>query len=228
MWQVIDDGIGYDTKREMAEILDERLSDDAFYEMWTAGVLPVWRVRVLLTEFLGEAWDRVTARLDAEAMFKKKGWGMVVGDENDKVVRMPELPDYSWSMADFGEDEEESVLGSGEESNDEDAPEELAVEEESEEEDGDESSDEEEEEVDPGPWQDTEAWKAVIEPTTPKAKLTIAHKFLTETGWEVGTIKSKCRSAWAVKYPSELQQYVHDLNMAEYGPDGVWLVVRKA
>ena len=53
------------------------------------------------------------------------------------------------------------------------------------------------------------------------------HKFLTATGWEVGTIKSKCRGAWAVKYPSEQQQYVHDLNMAEYGPDRVWLVVSR-
>ena len=122
--------------------------------------------------------------------------------------------------------EEESTVPPDEESNDEDAPEELAVEE-SEEEDASSEEEDEEEEVDPGPWRDTEAWKAVLEPTTPKTKLTIAHKFLTATGWEVGTIKSKCRGAWAVKYPSEQQQYVHDLNMAEYGPDRVWLVVSR-
>ena len=74
---------------------------------------------------------------------------------------------------------------------------------------------------------DKGAWRAILEPTTPKTKLTIAHKFFTTTGWEVGTIKSKCRGAWAVKYASEQQQYVHDLNMSDYGPEGVWLVVRK-
>ena len=73
MWQVIDDGIGYDTKREMGEILDEEPSMDEFYEEWAAGVMPVWRVRVLMTKSVGEAWDRVTARLDAEAVLKKKG-----------------------------------------------------------------------------------------------------------------------------------------------------------
>ena len=42
--------------------------------------------------------------------------------------------------------------------------------------------------------------------STIKAKLTIAHKFLTENGWDVGRIVKKERTGWAVKYPSERQQ----------------------
>ena len=182
----------------------------------------------MLTEFLGEAWDRVMARLDARAMFIKKGWGLVVGDTNDNLVRMPELPNYSWSMDDFTDEGLPVSAGDDEE----DAPEELATAEEEKDSDGDEASDdsseeEDEEEVDPGPWQDTDTWQAVPTPTQPKAKLNIAHKFFTSTGWEIGRIVNKCRGSWAVKYPSETSQYVHDLNITDYGPDGVWVVVKK-
>ena len=75
---------------------------------------------------------------------------------------------------------------------------------------GDGSSDDEDEEVDPGPWEDKHPWVAVTQPTTPKAKLHIAHKFLTRTGWDVGRIVGKARGAWAVKYPTDRQQYIHD------------------
>ena len=172
----------------------------------------------------------MTARLDVEAMFKKKGWGMLVGEENDKCVRMPELADYSWSMDDFG-DADDAEDGP---SDDEDGPEELATVEEErggegeESDEGDESSEEEQDDVDPGPWEDNDTWKAVLEPTKPKAKLVIAHKFLTDTGWEVGRIVHKSRGSWAVKYPSETQQYVHELNMSDYGPSAVWVVVTQA
>ena len=214
----------------MGEILDEKLEDEAFYEEWTGGAMPASRVRILTTQFLGEAWERVQHRVDILEIFKKKGWAFVVSDDNDKCVRMPELADYSWSMADFEEEVDAPQVDAPEE--DADAPEELAtVAEERESDDegdkGEESSDEEEEEVDPGPWEDKEPWCAVTEPTAPKAKLYIAHKFLTRTGWDVGRIVGKARGAWAVKYPTDRQQYIHDLNMADYGVSSVWVVVAK-
>ena len=130
-------------------------------------------------------------RVDILEIFKKKGWAFVVSDENDKCLRMPKLADYSWSMADFEEEVDAPQVDAPEE--DADAPEELAtVAEERESDDegdkGEESSDEEEEEVDPGPWEDKEPWCAVTEPTAPKAKLYIANKYLTRTGWDVGRI----------------------------------------
>ena len=97
------------------------------------------------------------------------------------------------------------------------------------EEEGDvESSEEEEEEVDPGPWVDTDAWKALPGPApVPKAKLTIAHKFMTTSGWDVGRVVKKCGALWAVKYPTDPQQYLHQLNHLDYGHEGVWVAVKK-
>jgi hypothetical protein len=98
MWQVVDDSIGYSVKREMGELLDERLEDNDFYNEWTGGAMSASRVRILTTEFLGEAWERVQARVDILGIFMKKGWAFVVSDENDSCVRMPQLEGYSWSM----------------------------------------------------------------------------------------------------------------------------------
>ena len=119
----------------------------------------------------------------------------------------------------------------------EDAPEELATVEEDEDsgdesddsaDEGNEPSDAEDENIDPGPWEDKDPWVAVTEPTQPKAKLQIAHKFMTTVGWEVGRIVGRSRGVWAVKYPSDSRQYLHDLNMDDYGPARVWVVVQKA
>ena len=151
---LLDDCIGYSVKREMGELLDEKLEDTAFYNEWTGGAMSASRVRILTTEFLGEAWERVQARVDIGEIFKKKGWGFVVSDENDKCVRMPQLEGYSWYMADLDD------VVEAPDDDDDDAPEELATAEEEhdsgdERDEGNESSDGEEEEVDPGPWQDT-------------------------------------------------------------------------
>ena len=179
---------------------------------------------------MGEAWERVQTRIDVLEIFKKKGWAFVVSDDNDKCVRMPQLEGYSWSMADW----DGEVVEEEEEDDDDDyAPEELATAEEEhdsgdESEEGNESSDGEEEEVDPGPWQDKDPWFARTEPTPPKPKLQIAHKFMTALGWEVGKIVNRSRGVWAVKYPTDRRQYsqyLHDLNMDDYG--SVWVVVDK-
>ena len=210
----------------MGGLLDEKLEDTAFYNEWTGGAMSASRVRILTTEFLGEAWERVQARLDILEIFKKKGWGFVVSDENDKCVRMPQLEGYTWSMADLNKDD----VVEAPDDDDDDAPEELATAEEEHDsgdecDEGNDSSDGEEEEVDPGPWQDKDPWVATSEPTPPKAKLHIAHKFMTDVGWEVGKIVGKSRGVWAVKYPTDRQQYLHDLNIEDYG--SVWVVVEK-
>ena len=61
----------------------------------------------------------------------------------------------------------------------------------------------------------------------PKAKLTIAHKFMTTSGWDVGRVVKKCGALWAVKYPTDPQQYLHELNQQDYGHEGVWVAVKK-
>ena len=236
MWQVVDDGIGHMCKNEMSEVLDEKLGDDKFYEMWSSGTMSASNARILVTQLAGEAWERVQRRLDCEHIFINKGWGMKVGNENDKL-KINGLPDYTWcekdgeSSGDEEEDNEEGVEEEGE-------PEELVEAADDSEDDGDDdtriagvSSDEsesesEEDEIDPGAWTDTDMWVGVSTYIKPKPKLNIAHKFMTKTGWEIGVIKKKSGRFWTVKYPSELDPYQHELNKEEYGAQEAWLVVQ--
>ena len=55
----------------------------------------------------------------------------------------------------------------------------------------------------------------------------IAHKFMTTSGWDVGRVVKKCGALWAVKYPTDPQQYLHELNQQDYGHEGVWVAVKK-
>ena len=55
----------------------------------------------------------------------------------------------------------------------------------------------------------------------------IAHKFMTRLGWEVGRIVKKSGGSWDVKYPTESNLYVHELNLSDYGPKGAWVVVNR-
>ena len=55
MWQVVDDGIGHMCKNEMSEVLDEKLGDDKFYEMWSSGTMSASNARILVTQLAGEA-----------------------------------------------------------------------------------------------------------------------------------------------------------------------------
>lgn len=48
---------------------------------------------------------------------------------------------------------------------------------------------------------------------------------MTDVGWEVGKIVGRSRGVWAVKYPTDRRQYLHDLNIEDYG--SVWVVVEK-
>ena len=226
-WQVVDDGIGHMLKKEMAEYLDEKLEEEAFYEEFIEGVMSTSRVRVLTTELAATAWDRICARLDVEQIFKNKGWAMTTGNANDDL-KIARLPNYTWKSEEVDTESE---------CEEEDEVSDNAIEEEGEEllEPGDDSEGDEsdssgessaEEEVDPGSWEDTDEWQAQPYERDPKAKDTIAHKFLTETGWEVGTIKKKSGGFYQVKYPDGLI-WKHKLAKCDCGPDKAWLFVKQ-
>ena len=229
LWQVVDDGIGHMVKNEMSEIIDEKLDDPQFCNEWCSGAMSASRVRVLTTEIAGEAWERCQKRLDCHKIFCNKGWAMTVDDRNDEL-KIAGLPDYDWkSGADLAAEQE----GSESSSEHEDDGEEMVVagDDSEDEDEGDAAvsddaagSSDEESDTDPGEWCDTEQHTAIPEYTKPKTKLVIAHKFLTEIGWEVGTIMRKSGKYWLVNYPSETELYRHELRQSDYG--SAWLAIR--
>lgn len=232
LWQVIDDGIGIMIKNEMTEQLDKKLADDEeFYQEWTSGALPAWKVRVLVTFLAGEAWDEVQKRLDALQIFKNKGWAFTVSETNDSC-KIKGLPSYEWSVDDdtsssSDEDEDSNIDVDAEEMVEAGDDSEVEKEEESNTNSDDSDSSSEEEEIDPGPWEDTTEWQHLKTARAVKRSDMIAHKFMTRTGWEVGRVRKKANGRWDVKYPSETDLYPHDLKLSDYGANKYWVLVRK-
>jgi hypothetical protein len=66
--QLIDDGVGYAVKSEMGYALDNWLEEDDNLNMWTGdgpGSFPMWKKRVLITQFAAVAWETVCQRCGA-------------------------------------------------------------------------------------------------------------------------------------------------------------------
>ena len=63
--QLIDDGIGYAVKNEMGYQLDAFLEEDDNLAIWTGEdgrSFPMWKKRVLITQFAARAWEAVCKR----------------------------------------------------------------------------------------------------------------------------------------------------------------------
>ena len=185
------------------------------------------RVRVLTTKIAAEAWERCQSRLDAQKIFCNKGWAMTVDSRNDDL-KIAGLPNYDWkSGLDVSGDVSE--VESASDCEDDDDGEEMVLAGDDSEDEGnatesDNASSSDESEVDPGEWIDTNEHIAILEYTRPKPQLVITHKFLTEVGWEVGTIVRKSGKWWLVKYPTETGLYKHELRQSDYG--SAWLAIQ--
>ena len=72
--QVVDAGPGRELKRDAGVILDEMLiADKELCDKWTLGKVTAGDKRILVTKILGEAWDRVCARLDFHKLGLRTG-----------------------------------------------------------------------------------------------------------------------------------------------------------
>eukprot|EP00854_Cymbomonas_tetramitiformis_P014391 gene14391-17019_t len=75
--QVIDQGVGNEIKKECGNVQDEYLVVPGNLEKWTEGFTASER-RILITEWVAEACDRVFNRLDIVKLFLRTGMGMRV------------------------------------------------------------------------------------------------------------------------------------------------------
>ena len=100
--QVIDGGPGKEVKDEGEKILEEMLlNDEEFFKKWTGPVgLTASDKRVLITQIMGKAHERVMARLDVEKVARKTGCLMTIDGSDDSLIQPQGLEDYSFSAED--------------------------------------------------------------------------------------------------------------------------------
>ena len=94
--QVIDAGIGRWLKLEMENVLDEWLEDSDNFTKWKAAKFSAAETRILLLFMVGEAWERISGKLDARAIFDKLGGSMIKSSANDDAIKLEGLPDYKF------------------------------------------------------------------------------------------------------------------------------------
>lgn len=101
--QLIDDGIGYATKREMGHELDNWLMQPGHLEKWTSeGGLgfPMWQKRALITHLAVKAWDKVCHTFDFEKAATRIGMRMTITGEGDDQIQLQGVANYHFCEAD--------------------------------------------------------------------------------------------------------------------------------
>ena len=85
--QVIDAGIGKATKDKMSALCANWLEDDTNMEKWQTGKISPSERRVLLTNWLAEAWENVCSSFDFEKLGHRTGCLMTNDSSEDDQIR---------------------------------------------------------------------------------------------------------------------------------------------
>ena len=68
-------------------------------ELWS-GVFPMWKKRVMLTQWSGQAWDDLYRTFDFAADVRKIGMLMTVDGTNDDLITVDGVEKYTFTDAD--------------------------------------------------------------------------------------------------------------------------------
>ena len=122
--QVVDAGLGALLKRFAEEIQQDWLCVDANWEEWTVATLPAYRKRILLTQWYGEAWEKVCDSFDFQGVFDKCGSSLTADGSEDDKIKLQKLDTFSFEMKDAERDAKtgEFEITSGSQDAPQDAP----------------------------------------------------------------------------------------------------------
>ena len=115
--QLVDMGLGKALKVRIGVLQDEWLAEDKNDVLW-AGVFPMWKKRVVITQIAGQAWDELCHTFYFAAAARKIGMFMTRDGTNDDLIRIDGVEKYTFTDADAGD------LSANEASDDDDEDEE--------------------------------------------------------------------------------------------------------
>ena len=81
---------------EVGILLEEWLEDDENLNLWEHGKLTESDKRVLITKFVGSAWEKIFSRSDfsADIYFQRTGCLLTLDGSDDHLVNIEGLKDY--------------------------------------------------------------------------------------------------------------------------------------
>ena len=98
--QVVDGGLGASIKREEEEVFDEWLEVEANYTEWSSARLSASRRRVLISQWYGEAYDRVCKTFNYTKVFDKTGSSLTIDGSDDDLIKIQGLDTFTFNQAD--------------------------------------------------------------------------------------------------------------------------------
>ena len=106
---VIDAGVGRMCKNHMQRAYDEWLEEEDNNDRIVTGQVPVSEKRILLTKWLGNAWDHVCAKMYFDTFALKTASGLAKDLSNQKDIKLQGLEEeYTFSLDDGGDAPSES------------------------------------------------------------------------------------------------------------------------
>jgi hypothetical protein len=97
--QPIDQGLGREVKREIDEVCLEWLEDDVNLALWEEG-FGVSDLRVLITQWAGEAWRRVLAGDYVWKYFQRTGCLVTLDGSGDAGIKFQGIEDFKFERPD--------------------------------------------------------------------------------------------------------------------------------
>ena len=106
--QPIDGGVGYQLKVETGHEFEDWLEDDENLDLWENGKLSESDKRILITKFVGAAWEKLCSNknFNPDVYFQKTGCLLTVDGSEDDLVNVEGLPYYKPAFVVMNDDED--------------------------------------------------------------------------------------------------------------------------
>ena len=106
--QPVDAGCGRQVKVEVGKEFEEWLEDDDNLRLWEHGKLKEYEKRILITKFVGAAWEKICSRPDfsTDIYFQKTGCLLTLDGSEDHLINIEGMPDYKPVFIAVNDDED--------------------------------------------------------------------------------------------------------------------------
>jgi hypothetical protein len=109
--QPVDAGLAKQLKNEIGHELEDWLDDDINLEKWETGKMSASEKRILITKFVGAAWETMFSREDfnPDVYFQKTGCLLTLDGSEDHLVNIQGLPNYKPPFQRMNDDSDDEL-----------------------------------------------------------------------------------------------------------------------
>ena len=109
--QPVDAGFGRVIKCEAGEAFEEWLEDEENLTLWEHGHLSASQKRILITKFVGSAWEKTISRTNTstDIYFQRTGCLLTLDGSEDHLVKVEGIPEYRPHFVQVNDDDDDEL-----------------------------------------------------------------------------------------------------------------------